>query len=96
MRPLTVNRPKRAHYPEMGNQSRAALFQPPMRAAPGHIRAPIFGTLPNSAETCIDANPRPIGPTRHETGVPPSMSLGQDLAPHLPFLRRYARALTGS
>jgi len=24
------------------------------------------------------------------------MSLGQDLAPHLPFLRRYARALTGS
>jgi DNA-directed RNA polymerase specialized sigma24 family protein len=25
-----------------------------------------------------------------------SMSLGQELAPHLPFLRRYARALTGS
>ncbi|MBV5325360.1 MAG: hypothetical protein J0626_08880, partial [Rhodospirillaceae bacterium] len=25
-----------------------------------------------------------------------SMSLGQQLAPHLPFLRRYARALTGS
>jgi len=24
------------------------------------------------------------------------MTLGQDLAPHLPFLRRYARALTGS
>ena len=24
------------------------------------------------------------------------MSLGQDLAPHLPFLRRYGRALTGS
>ncbi len=24
------------------------------------------------------------------------MSLGQDLAPHLPFLRRYSRALTGS
>ena len=24
-----------------------------------------------------------------------AMSLGQDLAPHLPFLRRYARALTG-
>ena len=24
------------------------------------------------------------------------MSLGQELAPHLPFLRRYARALTGS
>ena len=24
------------------------------------------------------------------------MSLGQQLAPHLPFLRRYARALTGS
>ena len=24
------------------------------------------------------------------------MSLGQDLAPHLPFLRRYARALTGT
>jgi DNA-directed RNA polymerase specialized sigma24 family protein/CheY-like chemotaxis protein len=24
------------------------------------------------------------------------MSLGQDLAPHLPFVRRYARALTGS
>jgi CheY-like chemotaxis protein/DNA-directed RNA polymerase specialized sigma24 family protein len=24
------------------------------------------------------------------------MSLGQDLAPHLPFLRRYARALTGN
>jgi DNA-directed RNA polymerase specialized sigma24 family protein len=24
------------------------------------------------------------------------MSLGQKLAPHLPFLRRYARALTGS
>jgi DNA-directed RNA polymerase specialized sigma24 family protein len=30
------------------------------------------------------------------TGVPSSMSLGQELAPHLPFLRRYARALTGS
>ena len=26
----------------------------------------------------------------------PLMSLGQELAPHLPFLRRYARALTGS
>lgn len=26
----------------------------------------------------------------------PIMSLGQQLAPHLPFLRRYARALTGS
>ena len=26
----------------------------------------------------------------------PNMSLGQELAPHLPFLRRYARALTGS
>ena len=24
------------------------------------------------------------------------MSLGDDLKPHLPFLRRYARALTGS
>src|SRR3546814_11168984 len=24
------------------------------------------------------------------------MALGQELAPHLPFLRRYARALTGS
>ena len=24
------------------------------------------------------------------------MSLGQQLAPHLPFLRRYGRALTGS
>ena len=24
------------------------------------------------------------------------MSLGQEIAPHLPFLRRYARALTGS
>lgn len=24
------------------------------------------------------------------------MTLGQQLAPHLPFLRRYARALTGS
>jgi len=24
------------------------------------------------------------------------MSLGQELAPHLPFLRRYARALTGT
>src|SRR3954462_10983284 len=30
------------------------------------------------------------------TGVATNMSLGQDLAPHLPFLRRYARALTGS
>ena len=29
-------------------------------------------------------------------GEPSSMSLGQELAPHLPFLRRYARALTGS
>src|SRR6476620_8504549 len=29
-------------------------------------------------------------------GVLPDMSLGQDLAPHLPFLLRYARALTGS
>ena len=25
-----------------------------------------------------------------------TMSLGQQLAPHLPFLRRYGRALTGS
>ena len=24
------------------------------------------------------------------------MSMGEELAPHLPFLRRYARALTGS
>src|SRR6185369_16508977 len=29
-------------------------------------------------------------------GEYPIMSLGQELAPHLPFLRRYARALTGS
>src|SRR5215469_7083698 len=29
-------------------------------------------------------------------GDPTTMSLGQELAPHLPFLRRYARALTGS
>src|SRR5204863_6216020 len=29
-------------------------------------------------------------------GEYPQMSLGQELAPHLPFLRRYARALTGS
>ena len=29
-------------------------------------------------------------------GEYPHMSLGQELAPHLPFLRRYARALTGS
>ena len=29
-------------------------------------------------------------------GEHPLMSLGQELAPHLPFLRRYARALTGS
>jgi DNA-directed RNA polymerase specialized sigma24 family protein len=29
-------------------------------------------------------------------GEPKLMSLGQELAPHLPFLRRYARALTGS
>src|SRR3954469_19512225 len=35
-----------------------------------------------------------IGPGR--TGVVTKMSLGQDLAPHLPFLRRYARALTGT
>ena len=30
------------------------------------------------------------------SGAVNSMSLGQELAPHLPFLRRYARALTGS
>ena len=28
--------------------------------------------------------------------ITPIMSLGQQLAPHLPFLRRYGRALTGS
>jgi len=28
--------------------------------------------------------------------IPTAMSLGQQLAPHLPFLRRYGRALTGS
>ena len=31
-----------------------------------------------------------------DQGVITHMSLGQQLAPHLPFLRRYARALTGS
>src|SRR4030095_9200125 len=33
---------------------------------------------------------------RSQLGEPNNMSLGQELAPHLPFLRRYARALTGS
>src|SRR5919112_6002112 len=34
---------------------------------------------------------------KHQShGEPSLMSLGQELAPHLPFLRRYARALTGS
>jgi DNA-directed RNA polymerase specialized sigma24 family protein len=37
-------------------------------------------------------------PLRHRffEEITPIMSLGQQLAPHLPFLRRYARALTGS
>src|SRR5215210_5425054 len=36
------------------------------------------------------------GANRLYEGVSTPMSLGQELAPHLPFLRRYARALTGS
>ena len=40
------------------------------------------------------------GPCQHKAATitehAPAMSLGQELAPHLPFLRRYARALTGS
>lgn len=35
----------------------------------------------------------PAAPTKENV---PLMSLGQQLAPHLPLLRRYARALTGS
>jgi len=35
-------------------------------------------------------------PNKNFEGDYPIMSLGQELAPHLPFLRRYARALTGS
>ena len=35
----------------------------------------------------------PVAPTKENV---PLMSLGQQLAPHLPLLRRYARALTGS
>jgi len=37
-------------------------------------------------------------PLRHRffEEITPIMSLGQQLAPHLPFLRRYGRALTGS
>lgn len=37
-------------------------------------------------------------PLRHSffEEITPIMSLGQQLAPHLPFLRRYGRALTGS
>src|SRR6185436_83559 len=44
---------------------------------------------------CIRAGAHPIGPYAFE-GVASNMSLGQELAPHLPFLRRYARALTGT
>ena len=36
------------------------------------------------------------GANRDNDGERSIMSLGQELAPHLPFLRRYARALTGS
>lgn len=38
----------------------------------------------------------PVLPGPHPFGDQPLMSLGQQLAPHLPFLRRYGRALTGS
>src|SRR5687767_10303059 len=38
----------------------------------------------------------PKRPTEHWLGDSFSMSLGQEIAPHLPFLRRYARALTGT
>src|SRR3569623_1226747 len=34
--------------------------------------------------------------TLYSMEIPTSMSLGQQLAPHLPFLRRYGRALPGS
>ena len=47
---------------------------------------------------CIDCNQPAIvrnGPPGHVENIA-EMSLGQQLAPHLPFLRRYARALTGS
>jgi len=39
-----------------------------------------------------------VGETMERTlrGVTKLMSLGQEIAPHLPFLRRYARALTGT
>src|ERR1700750_368964 len=42
---------------------------------------------------CFRAGVHPIGPEKALRSRT-RMSLGQELAPHLPFLRRYARALT--
>jgi CheY-like chemotaxis protein/DNA-directed RNA polymerase specialized sigma24 family protein len=44
---------------------------------------------------CLSGRCQPLGGAAAEEKSP-IMSLGQQLAPHLPFLRRYARALTGS
>src|SRR3546814_13790727 len=47
-------------------------------------------------QTCLSRSPLAVsGKTCSEWSVI-RMSLGQQLQPHLPFLRRYGRALTGS
>src|SRR3954449_12622470 len=57
---------------------------------PLHARA-LFSPGPG-----LQSASRAFHRARNRTGVVTNMSLGQELAPHLPFLRRYARALTGS
>src|SRR3954454_3916219 len=63
----------------------------------GHIsggaRRPYRTVLPGLHQSGAAAKD---GANIHFDGEQSPMSLGQELAPHLPFLRRYARALTGS
>jgi len=69
----------------------APLFQWPFTSSGGSVAALV--RRPSRVATDIM---RPQRGARTTHGEPSLMSLGQELAPHLPFLRRYARALTGS
>ena len=64
------------------------LFQPIISAGDR------IGTTCRSFQGCNEPDGSAIGVAT--LGDTNPMSLGQELAPHLPFLRRYARALTGS
>ena len=76
-----------------GNQIADALFQC-MSLLCGLVHNG-HGVHPSRVAT-IRARAQRAANRLNDHGEPSTMSLGQELAPHLPFLRRYARALTGS